>query len=67
MMIVRNLMAAVAIVVFGASQASAIPIVFSDATPDNIGAGATRNITFSLDDSTEDLSTPSIQFDIGER
>jgi len=55
-----------AVMCVGANTASAVPIVFSDATPDNIGSNGSRIVTFTLDDSYQDLSTVQIQFDVGQ-
>ena len=56
----------VALMGVGVSTASAVPIVFSDSTPDNIGSNGTRNVTFALNAATDDLTSVQIQLDVGE-
>ena len=56
-------------IVFGvttANAAFALALVFSDPTPDDIGINGTRSVTFSLDASTQNLSSVDIDFEVGE-
>jgi hypothetical protein len=62
----KHVMSMLVIAVFSAAQAQAVPIPFSNPNPANIGANQTASSNFTLNAATQDLSTVSIQFDLGE-
>lgn len=62
----KHSLAALIVAAFGVAQAHAIPIVFDDPTPPNIGSNGMTSTNFTLDESTQDISSAVIQFDLGE-
>lgn len=51
---------------FAAGEAAAMPITFSDATPNNIGSNGSTSVTFSLNAATQNIGSTQISFAVGE-